>query len=205
MKHVKNNGLRFGPLGPGCMHLCVDMQRLFAEATDWHTPWMGRVLPNVEKIVTAHPDATIFTRFMTPETAAESTGTWRRYYERWHSVTGAELAPGMLDLVEPLGQHVPPARLFDKRVYSPWLGDELETVLRQAGTETIIVTGGETDVCVLGTVLGAIDRGFRTIVVTDALCSSSDETHDALLLLYQNRYGQQVETVDTDALLAAWA
>ena len=31
---------RKNPLGPGTYHLCVDMQRMFAERTEWHLPWM---------------------------------------------------------------------------------------------------------------------------------------------------------------------
>jgi hypothetical protein len=46
------------------------------------------------------------------------------------------------------------------------------------------VTGGETDVCVLATVLGAVDYGYRSIVLGDALCSASDADHDAMLELY---------------------
>jgi nicotinamidase-related amidase len=49
-----------------------------------------------------------------------------------------------------------------------------------------------------------VDRGYRVVIPTDALCSSSDRTHDALLTLYRERYGQQVETVTTDELLEAW-
>jgi hypothetical protein len=33
------SGLRFGPFGPNVLHLCVDMQTLFAERTDRHVPW----------------------------------------------------------------------------------------------------------------------------------------------------------------------
>ena len=51
----------------------------------------------------------------------------------------------------------------------------------------MIVTGSETDVCVLATVLGAVDLGYRVIVVRDAVCSSSDEGHDALMTLYHQR------------------
>lgn len=203
-KHLKENEIRFGPIGPNCVHLCVDMQKLFAAETEWNTPWMHKVLPKVQRISEAHPAETIFTRFMTLARPEEGKGTWKRYYERWRSMTAEELPPDMMDLLPPLQKLVPPAEILDKIVYAPWLTPELDERLKARGTDTLAITGGETDICVLGTVLGAVDRGFRTIVVTDALCSSSDETHDALMLLYRSRYGQQVEIVDTDTLLEAW-
>ena len=52
--------------------------------------------------------------------------------------------------------------------------------------------------------LGAIDWGFGVILVTDALCSSADETHDAMMNVYMNRFGEQVETVTTVTLLESW-
>ena len=45
--------------------------------------------------------------------------------------------------------------------------------------------GGGTDVCVLSTVLSAIDLGLRIVLVEGALCSSFDESHDAILGLYR--------------------
>ena len=42
------------------------------------------------------------------------------------------------------------------------------------------------------------------MVPTDAICSSSDTTHDALLTLYRERYGQQVETVPSEEILRNW-
>ena len=69
---------------------------------------------------------------------------------------------------------------------------------------TLVITGGETDVCVLATVLGAIDFGYRVVLVTDALCSSSDATHDALLTVYHQRFAQQVETVEMETVLSSW-
>jgi nicotinamidase-related amidase len=47
----------------------------------------------------------------------------------------------------------------------------------------LIVTGSETDVCVLSTVMSAVDLGYRVILVRDAVCSSSDAGHEALLSL----------------------
>ena len=60
-----------------------------------------------------------------------------------------------------------------------------------------LVTGG----CVLATVLGAFDRGFRTIIITDAICSSADEIHDAAMMLYASRIGEQVEIPTTEEVL----
>src|SRR3954449_12760300 len=81
---------------------------------------------------------------------------------------------------------------------------DLHLQLRNVGIDTVIITGGETDVCVLSTMLGAIDWGFRVILVTDALCSSADETHDAMMNVYTNRFGEQAETVTTNTLLESW-
>lgn len=70
--------------------------------------------------------------------------------------------------------------------------------------DTVVITGAETDICVLTTALGAVDRGYRVVLVSDALCSSSDETHDALMTFYNQRLSQQVETADTETVLSIW-
>jgi nicotinamidase-related amidase len=129
---------------------------------------------------------------------------WQHYYKRWESMTVERLGADMIGLVPDLAQFVPPARTFDKHVYSPWAGSDLRAQLRNATVDTLIITGGETDVCVLATVLGAVDWGFRVILATDALCSSADETHDSMMNIYMNRFGQQVECVTTETLLDSW-
>ena len=106
-----------------------------------------------------------------------------------------QLGPEMIGLVPDSRSCVPPARTYDKNVYSPWTGTDLPQQLRGAAIDTVIITGGETDVCVMATMLSAIDWGFRVVLVTDALCSSADETHDAMMNVYMNRFGEQGETV----------
>ena len=59
--------------------------------------------------------------------------------------------------------------------------------------------------CVLAAVLDAVDLGLRVVLPVDALCSSSDESHEALLSLYRNRFSQQVETASAEAILASWS
>ena len=200
----KSDLLRYGPPGENAVHLCVDMQRMFAEATEWKMPWLERVLPNIVAITSAHAERTVFTRFIPARKPGQGAGMWRHYYERWASMTIDQIGPDMIELVPDLMKFVPPAKTFDKHVYSPWTGSVLHMQLRDAGIDTLAITGGETDVCVLATMLGAIDWGFRVILVMDALCSSADETHDAMTKIYLNRFGEQIETVTTETLLDSW-
>lgn len=201
----KPNDLRFGPLGPAYAHLCVDMQRMFCEPTDWHTPWMSRVLPAIEALVAMQPERTVFTRFVPEERTETAHGTWQRYYRRWPKMTRSRLDPVLIDIVPPLARFAPPALIVDKKVYSPWLGSRLYKILSDRGVNTLIISGGETDVCVLATVLGAVDGGFRVIVVSDALCSSVDKLHDAVMTLYAERFNEQIELVTTDILIETYS
>jgi nicotinamidase-related amidase len=76
--------------------------------------------------------------------------------------------------------------------------------LRERRADTLVITGAETDVCVLAAVLDAVDRGFRVVLATDAICSSSDRTHDALMTLYRSRFSEQIETAASEAIISAW-
>lgn len=200
---VDKNGLAFGPLGESWVHLCIDMQRMFAEPTDWQTPWLPIVLPKVIQLVELAPERTLFTRFVPPMSAAEAPGAWQRYYERWPNMTLERLDLDLLELVPELTRHVPPARLFDKPVYSPWVDGRLHRLLRGLGVDTVVISGAETEVCVLAAVIGAMDLGYRVIIATDAVCSSADQTHDAALEVYHNRFGMQVEVVTVAQLIDA--
>lgn len=164
---------------------------------------MERVLPAMTAIAERYAEKTIFTRFIPPEKPDAMPGRWRDYYRRWREVTGEHLDPGLLELVPPLASLVPPASVIDKPVYSAFHGSALPAELRRRHADTLVVTGGETDVCVLATVLDAVDLGYRVILVTDALCSSSDAGHDALMTLFGERFSQQVELTNTEAVLSA--
>ena len=63
------------------------------------------------------------------------------------------------------------------------------------------MTDGETDMCVLSTILGGIDWGCRTVLVADGVCSASDEAHNAMLSLFSKRYSQHVETAKIAELI----
>jgi nicotinamidase-related amidase len=91
--------------------------------------------------------------------------------------------------------------VLDKQTYSPWIDGRLNTHLQQSKVGTIVVSGGETDVCVLATAMGGIDLGYCVIVLRDAVCSGGDETHDASLKLLGDRFSVQLELMATDEFL----
>jgi nicotinamidase-related amidase len=191
-----------GPMPDNWIHLCIDMQRMFAEQTAWHVPWMATVSPQIVELSGRYAERTVFTRFVPPPTADAMPGMWRNYYEKWPMMTGECLPPELIDIVADLKPFAPPARFLDKRTYSPWVDGRLHETLTREKVEAIVITGGETDICVLAAALGAIDLGYRVILLKDAVCSSADETHDATLELLGGRFSVQVEITETNAFLS---
>jgi nicotinamidase-related amidase len=186
------------------VHLSIDMQNIFSRGGIWETPWMERVLPVVVGIAARHQARTVFTRFITPMHAADRPGRWRRYFDKWRCATRAELPSSELELVPALRRFIPPARMIDKPAYSAFSESPLGSFLLEKSVRTLVVTGSETDVCVLATVLDAVDMGFRVVLVEDALCSSSDAGHDALMTLYRNRFSEQIELIKAQELAILW-
>lgn len=103
-------------------HICVDTQRMFAEDTPWHVPWMARVLPQLTEVSQRHAERTVFTRFVPPLRVQGAHGTWKDYYEKWWMMTGEHLC-------------------------SPWVDGRLVSHLRQEGMQTLVIMG-EKRMCV---------------------------------------------------------
>jgi nicotinamidase-related amidase len=192
------------PLTERSVHLCVDMQRIFSADGPWPAPWMEKVLPVVATLTGRHPGRTVFTRFIPPVRPDQMPGRWQRYYTRWQAATREFLNLDLLELMPPLAALCPPATVIDKTRYSGFAEPRLLSHLREREADALIVSGSETDVCVLATVLSAVDLGYRVIIVRDAECSSSDEGHDMLLRLYDTRFSEQIETADAETILSRW-
>jgi nicotinamidase-related amidase len=165
---------------------------------------MDRVAPKVEAIVASRPNQTVFTRFIPAAHASQGRGAWARYWKRWAGVTLDELDRALVELLPELSRMAPNAPVIDKTLYSPWSNPALARTLDERCCDTLVISGCETDVCVLAAVMGAVDRGYRVIIARDAVCSGSDETHDALMTLYTQRYGQQIEIAEVVEILRDW-
>jgi nicotinamidase-related amidase len=76
----------------------------------------------------------------------------------------------------------------------------LDTILRLAGVDTLVIVGIATDVAVESTARAASDLGYRTIVVSDAGTADSDESHARSLDVLQKWFA---ETPTADEVLSA--
>jgi len=79
-------------------------------------------------------------------------------------------------------------------------GTVLNTMLRVAGVDTVVLVGIATDVAVESTARVASDLQYRTIVVCDACQADSDEAHARALHVLQKWFG---ETPTADEVLSA--
>ena len=71
--------------------------------------------------------------------------------------------------------------LIQKRRYSAFYGTDLEILLRGLKVDTLILTGGLTDVCVHYTFVDAHQGDYFCRVIEDCVAGSSIEAHDAAL------------------------
>lgn len=103
----------------------------------------------------------------------------------WGSQVVDALAPQPQDL------------LVYKHRLSGFFDNELDTILRNRGIETLIVAGVNTDRCVFSTLCDASFLGYGCILVEDACATSSPQyVSDAVLYLVRLLYGVTVESYD---------
>ena len=123
--------LLHGPLGVGCAHLCVDMQRIFDEETPWKTPWLRRVLPNVVEKASAKPRRAVSFPLIDRAKVAE----------RGNNITSGRpilrserIGREMVDLVPELAIFAPPAPIVEQRaVFAVARAEAARLAARQGG------------------------------------------------------------------------
>ncbi|MFT4076745.1 MAG: isochorismatase family cysteine hydrolase [Asticcacaulis sp.] len=91
-----------------------------------------------------------------------------------------ETSPGTDFAYEEMGIQ-PEDYLLSKRRYSCFYGTELQILLKGLKADTLILTGGFTDVCVHYTFVDAHQGDYYCRVVEDCVSGSSQPAHDAAL------------------------
>ena len=107
----------------------------------------------------------------------------------WGHAIATELSPEPSDLLLP------------KCRQSAFFGTALDTILRAAEREIVLVCGAVTEGCVESTVRDAANHDYIPVVIENCVASSRADLHQAALTVMRARY----DTLTSDALLAAWA
>lgn len=106
---------------------------------------------------------------------------WERliHWSRLKTSPEIDLRPEILRAIEAN----PHARVIDKYTYTS-LTEEVQDLLKELGTQRVVICGIDTDSCVLKSAIDLFEAGLTPIVLSD-LCAShaGDEVHNAGLML----------------------
>jgi maleamate amidohydrolase len=98
-------------------------------------------------------------------------------------------------------QPLPGEAVVVKQYASGFAGTDLDSLLRAAGVDTVVVTGVSTSGCVRATATDALTAGFRPIVVADACADRSEDLHRNNLADLDAKYADVVGLDDALAHL----
>jgi nicotinamidase-related amidase len=88
----------------------------------------------------------------------------------------------------------PAEHVVRKRRYSGFYQTDLEDHLRALGVDTLIMAGLQTDCCVAHTAADGFFRGFRIVILEDAVGARTEEGHRRALAEASRLYGAEVTT-----------
>jgi nicotinamidase-related amidase len=193
-------------VGPPCL-LVIDVQHDFMDTTGscYNIGAEHTVAPTAKLIATfrAHGLPVIFTREVhRPNLIDAGLEADPHYHVPPHTVEGT-IGVEIVDSLAPR----PGEFVVDKRRYSCFLGTELDLLLKGFRTETLVICGVSSDVCVHWTAGEAWQRDYHVRVVEDCTAGTSVDDHDASMLILRNLCsgGRKIVSDDILSALAATA
>jgi biuret amidohydrolase len=201
------------PLDPARTALCViDMQRVFTRpeealcrAVETASEGISRgylervsevVVPAIGRLLDAfrrHGSPIFFTAIGTESGAGGDLPHWLRGFDQLGLATlGERVWPPVGHTAWQIDEALAPRPgepVLNKLSAGTFATTGLEQRLRHLGIQTVVVTGVVTDVCVSTTAREAADRGFDTVMVSDACTTLSEVLHRASLESFSMAFG----------------
>ena len=162
-------------------------------------PFLIGTIPNVKRLADAFRAAgrpvVYLAHVLKPDYSDAAFPYWRVGIEpasgnRTHCVEGTWGAQIIDDLKPQEGEH-----LVVKKGLGGFSNTPLDTVLRNLGVTTCVVSGVTTCICVSTTVRGGVEYNYRMILVSDAVAEVDRTTHEAELKT-MGRIFADVKTTD---------
>jgi biuret amidohydrolase len=103
-----------------------------------------------------------------------------------HGSPGLELMPGIQDPADKL--------VTTKKRYDCLVGTDLESMLRMSGYDSVLVTGVNTNSCVLATSIALSVRDWATFIIEDGVDSMMGQDHHlAALKIFSGSFGWVID------------
>ncbi len=181
--------------------VAVDVQRLYRDFAPWALGGVEAVAATIAGLADALRCPLLCTRTVLPSAHGVQDGPWHAYEERWQTLAARAAAePEMLDPMPALRQRC--QAVFDKHTYSAFEDAAFDAHVRAFGPSPLLLAGVETDICVLATVFGALDRNLPVWLVTDAVAGPDAHAQRGVLATLA-RMPEQVRLVSArEAALA---
>ena len=110
---------------------------------------------------------------------------------------GCTIMPGL--------QHPTDFVVETKKRYDCFQGTDLDTTLRTHGIDTVLITGINTNSCVLATVCAANVRDYAAVVIEDCVNTmDSPAHHEAALLCIRTAFGFVTSSAEVLELARSW-
>jgi nicotinamidase-related amidase len=83
--------------------------------------------------------------------------------------------------------------IVEKKTYSGFYKTKLESILKELGIDTLVLTGCVTNICILFTAFDAVKRGYKVIVKKDCVAGLDEKDSEFALKLMKNVLGVKIE------------
>ena len=196
--------------------LVVDMQRAFLDPGEaMEVPPARDIVPQIQALLDLSRGKrlpVVFTEFTYSETVPVLVGLLHPEHRR--AAPGAPRGfgkPSSSCLVGEANVHVVPdlapqpgELVVTKHYYDGFNGTPLDAALRARGVTHLVLTGTMTDICVLGTVIGGMNREYRMTVVEDATATLWPEIQGATLDIIARAYARVLTTKQVAKEIGRW-
>lgn len=185
----------------------VDMQNFFMKQGELMcAQGSDAIVPSVNRLAKAVREAGGIVVWIQAEAQDEASDTWHTFNDLFHEQARKRRRASMGRSGEGFKLwHQMDAKPADKYViknrYSAFIqgASDIESVLRAAGVEYVLITGVATNVCCDSTGRDCMMRGFKTTMVSDGNASFTKPEHDAALLSFITYFG---DVQSTDEVLS---
>ena len=180
----------------------VDMQRAFLDPGEaMETPPARDIVPQIRTLLDLFREKrlpVVFTEFTYSEDVPVLVGLLHPEHRR--AAPGAPRGfgrPSSSCLLGEANVHVVPELapqpgdlVVTKHYYDGFNGTSLDAALRAHGATHLVLTGTRTDICVLATVIGGMNREYHMTVVEDGTATVRPEVQRAALDIIRRAYAR---------------